>query len=213
VIKGVQLNILVGLVLLVVAIVAAFEGEQLPAHILSSFSYVVTGVSAALLLWDRFFWKFPIFYPWLTKRPNLAGTWKGEVMSDFVQPGRGHGPIEVYLVIRQTFSEVTARMFSLESVSTSLSADVVLEAAGVQTLSLIYRNEPTVLIREKSPIHYGGMLLTVRGEPVKNMDGEYWTDRKTKGNARFLSRVRSVGHDFASSALLFRARPLTPRKT
>jgi hypothetical protein len=40
------------------------------------------------------------------------------------------------------------------------------------------------------------MLLHVRGVPVHQLDGEYWTDRKTKGELTFKLRSTQLCHDF-----------------
>src|SRR6267154_413124 len=63
----------------------------------------------------------------------VSGTWFALVLWErwLWRCGR---PIEVYLVIRQTFSSLDVRMFSLESESISLSANLVLVAPELQTL-------------------------------------------------------------------------------
>jgi hypothetical protein len=200
-----QKRVLVGLVLALSLIVALVQGQPLPAHLLTSFSYVVTGTSIALLAWERWLWGFRVFRPWLTTRPDLRGTWKGQLLSNWPETPTGprSGPIEAYFVVRQTFSSIDARLFTLESSSVSLSANIVPDAVGLHTLYITYRNESKALLREGSPMHYGGMLLNVRGAPAQKLDGAYWTDRRTKGEAEFLIRVRTAGEDFNHAASLF----------
>jgi hypothetical protein len=43
------------------------------------------------------------------------------------------------------------------------------------------------------------MLLYVRGIPVHQLDGEYWTDRGTKGELMLTLRTRDLMHDFAQA--------------
>src|SRR5258707_11540214 len=93
------------LVILVLAIcvgVSLAQGESRPTHLLASLSYVVSGTSCVLLLWERWLWRCGIFRPWLTARPVLLGTWKGELRSSWPTPDAwlASGPIEAYLVIR-----------------------------------------------------------------------------------------------------------------
>jgi hypothetical protein len=196
---------LVVVVLALWVVISLAQGESRPTHPLTSLSYVVSGTWFALLLWERWFWRCGIFRPWLTARPVLRGTWKGELRSNWYAPDAwlSSRPIEAYLVIRQTFSSLDVRMFSLESESISLSANLVLEAPELQTLFIVYRNEPRSLLLEQSPIHYGGMRLHVRGACAERLDGHYWTDRLTKGEADFVTRVKKTSVDFNSAASSF----------
>jgi hypothetical protein len=201
----IQLKVVVGVVLALAIGVALVLGQPLPSHLLTSFSYVATAFSIALFLWDRWLWRLRVFRPWLTTRPDLRGTWKGQLLSNWEQEDYRAGPIEVYLVVRQTFSSISARMFSLESSSASLSANIVTEDAEFHTLYIVYRNESMALLREGSPMHYGGMRLNVRGVPVQKIEGEYWTDRKTKGDVSFLLRAGTSSYDFSQAASRFEA--------
>jgi hypothetical protein len=200
-----QVKVAICVVLVIWIIVGVAMGQPSPAHLLTSFSYAISASSIVWLLWERWLWACPIFRSWLTTRPDLRGTWKGELLSSWTNPQTAirSGAVEAYLVIRQTFTSIDARLFSLESDSVSLSANIVSDASNIHTLFVTYRNEPKALLREKSPIHYGGMVLHVRGLPVQQLDGGYWTERFTKGNAIFLNRVSATGHDFNNAAGLF----------
>jgi SMODS-associating 2TM, beta-strand rich effector domain len=196
---------LVIVVLAIWVLVSVFQGVSRPTHLFGTLSYVVSGTSCILLIWERWLWQCGIFRPWLTDRPVLRGTWKGEVRSNWPAPDAwiASGPIEAYLVIRQTFSSLDVRMFSLESESISLSASLVFVAPGLQTLFVVYRNEPRSLLLERSPVHYGGLRLHVRGSHVERLDGNYWTDRLSKGEVDFVARVKKTSIDFNSAAISF----------
>src|SRR5438477_619196 len=122
-----QLKVLIGLVVVIWALALIAQGQPVPLDYLKAFSYAVTGVSFALLLWERWLWSGRLFRPWLTTRPDLRGTWKGWLASDWVDPvtKQGRGDIECYLVIRQTFSTLDLRLLTEESGSISLSANIV----------------------------------------------------------------------------------------
>jgi len=174
------------------------QGQHVPLDYLKAFSYAVTGVSFGLLMWEQWLWSWWVFRPWLTTRPDLRGTWKGILVSSWVDPVTrlGRGEIEVYLVIRQTYSALDVRLLTAESSSISLSASIIEEGQGVYTLAVTYRSTPRILLRQRSPISHGGALLSVRGAPAHQMDGEYWTDRNTKGELRFAALSDSQFHDF-----------------
>lgn len=194
------------LVVLVLALwvgVALIRGETHPT--LTSTSYVVSLLSLVLVLWDRYLWRWKIFRSWLSARPDLQGTWKGELRSDWPDPETGNrsGPIEVYLVIRQTYTSIDARLYSLESESISLSASVSSDAPKVFTVFIVYRNEPRTLLLRRSPIHYGGMRLSARGAIVNRLDGQYWTERRTTGEIAFPCHVTSIAISFTDAASSF----------
>ena len=119
-----QLQTLVGLVLLALLMVLVLQGRNASfSDLYHAFSYVVSIVSVVLILWERWLWRWWPFNPLLTTKPNLRGTWKGEILSNYEDPQTKEPipPIEVYIVVRQTYSAIDVRLFSAESSSVSLS--------------------------------------------------------------------------------------------
>lgn len=194
---GTQIKALIGLVVVIWVVVLLVQGHPVPLDYLKAFSYVITGVFFSLLLWERWLWSWRVFRPWLTTRPDLRGTWKGRLVSSWVDPitKQGRGEIEAYLVVRQTYSAIDVRLLTAESGSVSLSANIVADGEGIHTVAVVYRNTPRSLLRERSPIGHGGMLLYVRGIPIHQLDD--WTDRETKGELNFRLRSGELCHDFA----------------
>jgi len=43
------------------------------------------------------------------------------------------------------------------------------------------------------------LLLYVRGTPIHQLDGEYWTDRNTAGEIVFDDRAKQEAHDFGQA--------------
>jgi hypothetical protein len=140
----------------------------------------------------------------LNKKTDRRGTWKGTLLSDWVDPStnKGPGPINVYLVIRQTYSTIDVRLFSEESNSVSLSGNISRDRAEVCSLAVVYQNTSKMLRRDGSPINPGGMLLTLVGAPVHKLDGEYWTDRKNIGELTLNARSNKIVHDFEEALKL-----------
>jgi len=182
------------------AAILLLQGQPLSLHSLTPFSYVVSGLTVAVVVWEKWLWSWQISQVLLIKRPDLRGTWKGTLVSDW--PDRKGIPTQVFLVIRQTASKIEVRLFSAESDSNSLSGNIVKDGADGFKLAMIYRNTPRLLKREGSPVHHGGMLLTVIGNPAQRLDGEYWTDRNTKGEATCTARTNRVAQDFNEASLL-----------
>jgi hypothetical protein len=201
-ITNTQLRALLGLSVVLWAIVLVLQGRDVSVDMLAPFSYVLTGLSFCVLLWERWLWPWYIFRGWLNKRPDLRGTWKGVVHSNWIDPDteQGRGPIDVYLVIRQTYTTIDVRLLSEESNSVSLSGNIFTDSVGVCTLAVAYRNTPRILKRGRSPINHGGMLLSLIGDPVHKLDGEYWTDRGTIGEVTLTARTKVAAHDFEEAA-------------
>ena len=184
------------------ALVLVFQRQPLSVHMLAPFSYVVTGLSVAVVLWERRLWAWWIFRGWLNTRPDVRGTWKGTLKSDWRDKDTRVPlePIEVFLVVRQTYTTIDVRLFSAESSSISLSGNIFTDAVGVCTLAITFRSTPRILKRDRSPVKHGGMLVSLVGDPIHKLDGEYWTDRSTKGEVAFSARTKGIAHDFEEAA-------------
>ena len=126
-----------------------------------------------------------ILQGWLIKIPDLQGTWRGELRSDWIDPetGKGIDPIPMILVVRQTFSNIQCTMMTMESTSYSTTADINV-APNSEDLYLTYNytNRPKATIRDRSAIHDGASILKIISKPNKCLEGEYWTGRKTRGD-------------------------------
>ena len=154
------------------------------------------GVVAALgLVFERWGWRF-----WperLGGKPNIEGTWKGQIISDFRLPsGDQVPPIDAYLAIRQTFATVSVRQYTRESRSWLESGQVARDGDGTQTVSGIYMNEPQISLQERSRIHRGSFILVIEGPPTKSLRGHYWTDRNTTGQMIFEARSKKYHASF-----------------
>ncbi len=180
------------------------------------FSTVVGSMLLLLAIFDIWAWRWPLFHGWFVLRPDLRGTWRVELKSDWKDPATNTtiDPIVGYFVIRQTFSSLSVRMFTAESASELVAAEISKESDGTYRLAAVYRNEPILSVRERSPIHYGAFVLFVQGSPAKDLVGHYWTDRKTHGELRTLGRHDKVASSFKDAQELLPENMVmgTPRK-
>lgn len=166
----------------------------------------VTGVMVLLLAaFDLFLWKLSFLQGWFVKRPVLYGTWRTEIRSTWVDPSTGKqaGPIEAYMVVHQSFSALSLRLYTKESASELLGAEIVGGHDGVYRVAGVYRNEPMLSVRDRSQIHHGGLLLHVIGSPPTALKGHYWTDRKSAGEIELTERKTEEFHDFATAHAAF----------
>jgi hypothetical protein len=144
--------------------------------------YVIAGI-----IFVKWVWRWPFLNGWLVKMPDLQGTWKGELRSDWIDPQtkKGIPPIPATLVIKQDFSQIDCVLMTKESESYAVSANFNLAPGKDLYLAYSYTNRPKTNIRDRSPIHDGAALLKVIQKPSLALEGEYWTNRKTKGEMSF----------------------------
>ncbi len=136
------------------------------------------------LAFTQWMWRWRIFQGWLIKVPDLQGTWRGELKSDWIDPTTQQRivPIPVVLVVRQTFSSINCRLMTAESTSYSTTAAINLAPDDKDLyLTYNYTNRPKATIRDRSAIHDGAAILKVINRPRRVLEGEYWTSRKTRG--------------------------------
>jgi hypothetical protein len=142
--------------------------------------YAIIGI-----LFTKWIWRWNILQGWLIKIPDLQGTWRGELKSDWInqETGKSTDPISMVLVIRQTFSTIKCTLMTKESTSYSMTADINFVPNGEDLyLTYNYTNRPKATIRDRSAIHDGASILKIIQKPNKCLEGEYWTSRKTRGD-------------------------------
>jgi hypothetical protein len=98
---------------------------------------------------------------------------------------------------------MTIRLFTTESNSFLYANRLVCQDDGVFQLYGIYLNTPRIELRgQRSEIHYGALIVEVRGEPATSLAGHYWTDRGTRGSLELSNRQRHRVGTFEEGARL-----------
>jgi hypothetical protein len=156
--------------------------------------YAIIGV-----IFTKWIWRWRIFQGWLIKIPDLQGTWRGQLKSDWVDPATGKNidSISAVLVIRQTFSTIKCTLMTQESASYSTTADINYIQGGEDLyLTYNYTNRSKATIRDRSPIHDGAAILKIIRTPNRLLEGEYWTSRKTRGEMTFNFELKTLVEKF-----------------
>jgi hypothetical protein len=107
------------------------------------------------------------------------------------------------MVIRQTFTTLSMRLMTAESTSSLVAEGMNVSPEGTFKVFAVYRNEPRIQVRDRSPIHYGSFVLDVQGSPADTLEGFYWTDRKTRGDLVLADRRDDRCGSFESARKLF----------
>jgi hypothetical protein len=169
----------------------------------------VTVAAAGLWIFDHWAWRQPGIRR-LVGRPVLHGTWHGELASDWINPStkeRIDPDPDVFLVVRQRFWSVSARLLTNESKSCSLFADLTADADGVCQLLYIYDNRPEAEVRDRSEPHYGAVVLAAPRNRADGLLGQYFTDRKTTGDMRFHRHFGQLVESYAAGRRLLAGTP------
>lgn len=196
-----QFQVAIGIAAAVWAVMLLLQGVALEASYLRPYSFAVGAVILCFLAFDRWLWRLkPVAR--MAGRPVLRGTWKGLLTSTWIDPttSKQVSPLDVFLVVRQTYSTISMSLVTAESTSTSLVGSLDAPRHGVPTVSATYRNTPRLLLQNRSRIHHGALVLEVHGSPAARLTGSYWTDRDTKGELTFDGRSSKLHTDYASAA-------------
>jgi hypothetical protein len=196
-----QLQVAIGVVILVWAALLFISGVTLKPSFLKPLSLAISVAYYLLVVFDGWLWRlWPISR--LSHRPVLRGTWKGKLQSTWTEPSTESqiDPIEIFLAIRETYSTISMRVMTKESSSRSLVASLEAPRDDVARVSSTYQNVPRLLIQDRSRIHHGALMLDVEGVPPKGLNGFYWTDRDTKGEVRLRARLPKVYTSFDEAA-------------
>lgn len=191
----------IGLTILVWLLVLWAQGMPvLSLNFIKPFSAVVGLIMLLVTLFNKFLWSWSIFKGWYVKRPDLRGSWKVELKSNWTNPDNGNGieSIYGYVVIRQTLTSLSLRLMTSESKSILVAYNIEpQEDEGLYKLIGVYRNEPKIELQGlRSEIHYGSISLEIHGSPVYELEGHYWTDRGTKGSMKLSNKVPKLFNTF-----------------
>lgn len=180
------IRITVGVSVLIWAIILLISGTELRAPLIA-IKKLPSVITIDLILWAGFVkwgWRLRILQGWLVPFPDLQGTWEGTVRTTWSDPDTNESPqpIRAVLIVRQSFLTVSCVMHTQEMTSTSYSTDFLLDnESGVKKLIYSYVSVPRATVRDRSEIHDGTALLKIASKLHRELEGEYWTSRKSTG--------------------------------
>lgn len=139
-------------------------------------------------------WKWKMFRKWLVLVPNLNGSWRGKLISDWINPETNSklAPIDATLSIKQSLFRTSCVMKTGESGSRSIASAFIIEPDNqICKLVYTYQNDPNQTIQDRSRIHYGTAMLDVNvtGQSIV-LDGSYFTGRNTSGQMIFMYEAK-----------------------
>lgn len=191
-------RIAIGIAALVWLVIALLSGRHDGQWVaLRTFSMAGAIVTLAFLIYERWGWAWR-FVRFFTGKPNLNGTWRGELQSDFERDGRRIDPVPTVLLIKQTDSSIWVTLFTGESSSTTEMGKLVHQDDGRWRVTFVYNNKPRPEVSVRSNQHQGVCELYVTGRG-DSLGGSYFTSRKTTGELNLREWSKHRYHDAASA--------------
>ncbi len=194
-----HISIFLGFSALFWGAVLLIQGVPLSVQHLAPFGTVVGVLAVSALALEHLLWHLPFLHRWFVARPDLRGTWKVTLQSDWIDPQTSLPipSIECFMGVEQTLSTLQMHLMTPESESWFVAHSIRPSPSenGYQIVG-VYTNKPNVHLRGgKSSMHLGAIVLDTHG-PSKSkpatLTAEYWTDRKTTGRMTFSDRIELV---------------------
>ena len=204
-ISRLHLSVLLSIAAAIWGVSLMLGGGDLSPSFIRPFSVVVGILVFLLSQFELWIWRLPPLRGWFVQRPNLRGTWRVLLTSNWRNPDteQSVAPITGYLVVRQTYSSLSLRLLTAESSSELLGAQILRAEDGTFKIAGVYRNEPKLAVRHRSAIHYGGLVLVLEGNPPTALEGHYWTDRDTRGEIEATERQKKAFQTFDAANSFF----------
>ena len=190
-----HIGTLIGLALLTWILVLWAGGNQLSWEYLWPYGFVVSTLVFVVAIFERWGWAWKFLHGWFVKRPDLRGSWRVDLKSEWINPKTGEkiAPIVCYMAVRQSLTTLSMRLMTAESSSSLIAHKIVEENDGVFFVAGVYTNTPKLELRgNRSEIHYGALLLKVLGDPPISLEGHYWTDRNSRGSMRLSNKKTAI---------------------
>lgn len=191
------------------AIVLCWQGTEITSDHFRPFGTVVGVLGVFSLLLEHFLWRLNWLQPWFVRRPDLRGTWKVSLQSDYIDPETNMRmkPITCFMGVTQTLSTLNMHLMTPESESWLIAESISPSPNGDgYQISGVYTNKPKIHLRgQRSDIHLGGLVLDTHGTMVQpsSIAGEYWTDRNTSGSMQFSERRPEVVTRYEDAVMVF----------
>jgi hypothetical protein len=184
-------SISIGMALLLAIIYLTYN--KLDLNFKNGFRAISLSLTVTTLFWTFYIswgWKWPllnkIFY-----RPNLNGTWKGKLISDWTdKEGNSREPIDFFIVIRQSFLRIHFTTFTDNFVGISYSETFYLKKdRGIKNVAFLFRKDTSQ--NNDEFLQEGATELRLIEAVEKKLEGKYWSNRKTNGTikVKFLKNI------------------------
>ena len=180
-------------------------GVRLPGVEAKVLGFLPLLIVAIFAIFDNWLWRLG-FIKHVSQRPDLGGTWKGELISRRADQSGAiatHPAKEIFIVIRQSYLNLSVILLSDQGKSRSIAAMIQKNSSDDFTAYYHYTSSPDLHLRGDNPMHDGGTKLEISGLAPSSLGGEYWTNRLSIGTftAQRVSRKRYGDYATAKAEL------------
>lgn len=116
----------------------------------------------------------------LLYRPNISGTWKGRLVSEYLDKEGKPTQKKFFIAIRQNFLDTSITTFTDSFMGVSYAENLLInDTMGVKRLIYLYRKDTADIgVQEHNQ---GACELIIDERLPMKMAGRYWSNIKTKG--------------------------------
>lgn len=209
-----HISVFLGIAVAAWGIVLIIQKTPLSFQHLAPFSTVVGVLATLALALEYYLWAKPWLQGWFVKLPDLRGTWRVTLQSDWINPetNKRIPPIICYMGVKQTLSSLQMHLMTPESESWFVAHNIrpSPSESGYQIVG-VYSNKPELPLRgRKSERHCGAIVIDTHGSSLSKpstLTAEYWTDRKTLGQMTFTDRKPDVFTRYVDAQKAFEEAP------
>ena len=198
-IERIHITAFLAIAVLVWWITLLLQGTPVTWAHATPFTVVVGFLGVLWVVFDRCFWRLRLFHRWFVKQPDLRGTWRVELQSNYINPETEKcvPMIVCYMGVEQTLGELKMHLMTPESESCFIASHILPSprGSGYEVIG-VYTNRPKSPLRDKriSEIHNGALIIKTHGSGIRpdTLTGEYWADRNANGTMDFTNRVSQI---------------------
>lgn len=167
-------NYIIGVALAIYFIISLIFKEN---SFLDNLDLTTTITLIISVLYSQILWK----YNPLEKTPKIYGEYEAKFISTYDKSVR-----KMNVEIKQDLLSTRIYMTTKESKSESITSSLKKKQDSWQ-LIYSYENVPNSIEREHSEIHFGTCMLNIINNKIT--DGSYYTDRKTTGDIKDITKI------------------------
>ena len=202
----IQISFVLAIAVVAWFVVLLIQGTAITIDHIAPFTSVVGVLVILSLFVEHYLWRKSWLQKWFVSMPDLNGTWKVVITSDWVNPETGEATpkINCFMGVKQSLSTLQMHLMTPESESwfSAYSIKESLSGHGYQ-ITAVYTNKPSVHLRnDRSSMHLGALVMDTHGDDEvqpETIVGEYWTDRKTTGLITLSNKDKKVFTSFTDA--------------
>ena len=147
-----HITVFLALAALVWWLVLVAQGTQVSSVYWRPFGMVISFLVGLGVVFESLLWRWSWLHGWFVKRPDLRGTWRVELQSDWIDPATNVGvpTIICYMGVAQTLSTLQMHLMTPESESWFIAESItpIAKQSGVPGSRRLYQRTENASARK-----------------------------------------------------------------